>query len=326
MTTHHSAHIDQRIYNCPRYYLCPPNDRWMRVSDRASPFVAFIGLREGFDPRMAATCFFLRVPSERVPDSSFVYICTAKHVADDLDCADWVIRANKKGGGFVLLEGMTQLCGEGARRWWSHPSDEAVDFAVFPLPAELHGVLDVNPLPIMALGTPQLLSDEDIGPGDAVYVLGLFRDVYGTSRNRPVLRFGNVAMMADEKIQFHGKFIDAHLIECRSIRGLSGSPVFVHPSVRSVVRRSVVPPKSTGGQDAEVIIQEDTAMLLGSIIGHWDDPDLKSIPGEEGVNVGIAAVVPAQKMLEVLNQPGLVQHRQDQEADAMQRHNRAVLD
>ena len=45
------------------------------------------------------------------------------------------------------------------------------------------------------------------------------------------MRMGNVALMAGEPIPAHDYNMDAHLIEARSIGGLSGSPAFVRQTV-----------------------------------------------------------------------------------------------
>jgi hypothetical protein len=46
--------------------------------------------------------------------------------------------------------------------------------------------------------------------------------------------------------------------------------------------------------------------LLGSMIGHWDVPEGFSPTQAEAVNMGIAPVVPASKILEIIFQPALV--------------------
>jgi len=89
--------------------------------------------------------------------------------------------------------------------------------------------------------------------------------------------------------------IEAYLIESRSIGGLSGSPAFV---------RQTVP----GGMGS--------FYLLGLMHGHWDIPpeqknDLLMSGDYFGrVNMGIAIVITAKKILEVLYHPELVERRQ----------------
>jgi hypothetical protein len=87
--------------------------------------------------------------------------------------------------------------------------------------------------------------------------------------------------------------MEAHLIEVRSLGGLSGSPVFV-----------VLPPFRRKGSAPS---HEARAYLLGLISAHWDqrvrsDQFVDPVE-EEKINQGIAAVVPAARILELINAP-----------------------
>jgi hypothetical protein len=140
-----------------------------------------------------------------------------------------------------------------------------------------------------------------------VFIAGLFIERLGESRNIPIVRIGNIAAIAGEPIKtpFADKVV-VHLIESRSIGGLSGSPVFVHlGQIRKVGDRILF---STGGGGV--------FYLFGLIHGHWDEGKtiLKTIL-KENVNMGIAMVVPMEKILEVLNQPTLVELRQREKKD-----------
>jgi hypothetical protein len=113
---------------------------------------------------------------------------------------------------------------------------------------------------------------------------------------------GNIAMMPDEVIPTELGDMEAYLVEARSIGGLSGSPAFVRKTV----------PFGIG-----------SFYLLGLMHGHWDLPaksknDLLMNDDLLGkVNMGIAIVVPAKKILEVLNHPELVKMREQQEKDVL---------
>jgi len=100
--------------------------------------------------------------------------------------------------------------------------------------------------------------------------------------------------------------IDAYLVEARSIGGLSGTPVFVHMGgVRTLAGKA----RFRGG----------SFYWLGLMHGHWDlpvsytDSLAENISTGERVNMGIAIVVPAMKILEVLTQPQLVEMRRREE-------------
>ena len=86
--------------------------------------------------------------------------------------------------------------------------------------------------------------------------------------------------------------MEGYLVEIRSVGGLSGSPVFV---VLDPLRRKSAP----GDLGAR-------AYVLGLIHRHWDRrirEDEYVDASEERVNQGVAVVVPAAKILEVLNDP-----------------------
>ena len=122
--------------------------------------------------------------------------------------------------------------------------------------------------------------------------------------------------MPEEKIQTGSEEMEAFLIESRSIGGLSGSPVFV----------KVAEPR-TGGHTLRIKgrrmrvsetreLGVDRIYLLGLVHGHWDIPpsqvDAAIVDNSrESVNVGIAIVVPAQKILEVLNHPEFERSRNE---------------
>jgi hypothetical protein len=128
-----------------------------------------------------------------------------------------------------------------------------------------------------------------------ITISGLFHYRQGAKRNIPIVRVGNLAAFAEEKISTELGLIDAHLIEARSIGGLSGSPVFLHLGVvRSVdnkVRTSVSGP---------------VLYLLGLVHGHFKDVSSTGIDqisrNTDGtsLNTGIAMVVPVEKIIETL--------------------------
>ena len=98
------------------------------------------------------------------------------------------------------------------------------------------------------------------------------------------------------------RLLEGYLIETRSTGGLSGSPVFVHKGTTRIFNK------------------EGPLYLLGLIHGHWnwDYPNLGRIVVDahyaEAINMGIGIVVPAQKILQVINQPGLEKMRKKTEA------------
>ena len=266
----------------------------MRVPDEVRECVVYLGLPVNLpDGRMAmkpvGTAFFAFMPDETLENWGYSYLVTAKHVAQGLDGKEFVARVNLRDGGATLIKG------EGVT-WWHHPTDTAVDVALFPW------ALSPQKYEFRRLATEMFLTDEiirsqSIGPGDEVFVTGLFAHFAGSQRNIPIVRMGNIAMMPQEPVPTNMGNIDAYLIEARSIGGLSGSPAFVR---------------------ATVSLGMGKFYLLGLMHGHWDIPadaiDDSAAEDQRSevygrVNMGIAIVIPAKKILDVLNQQGLIDMR-----------------
>lgn len=273
----------------------------MRVPDVVRECVVFLQYKDR-DGRLklAGTGFFVGISWEQRTDRNFVYLITAKHVI--LGARHYssdgqiLIRVNTKGHGFALET-------VAADRWLLHPSDESADVAVFPWPYSFTN-LQCKFVEFEVFLTAQGIKDEGVGLADEIFLTGLFRNHVGETRNLPIVRTGTIAAMPEEPVNTRLGKMDAYLIEARSINGLSGSPVFVY-SQRA---------RPTAQGNARVL------HLLGLVHGHFDMPEetheraSQAMAPTERLNVGVAIVVPALKILEVLFQPSLQALRQAEEA------------
>jgi hypothetical protein len=294
----------------------------MRVPEPIRKNVVFLGrrLQKGNEEevRFVGTGFFVMVPS-RFPDRGYLYLVTARHVVDILTLGDWVMRVNTRTGGCV------DFWGNKDHKWWFHPTEEdRTDVAVTTIKATEE--LDFRALPLsIFVADEDMKSETGIGPGDEVFLTGLFNRMRGRSRNMPIVRMGNVAMIPDPGELVPGVRIgrsrvvdaEAYLIEARSMGGVSGSPVFVRRTV------SQFDPVSTRGGQPKVThcLVYGEFFLLGLMNGHWDiDPMEKNDPDpvlgrrDGSVNLGIAVVVPSNKIRESLYHPELVALREQQES------------
>lgn len=264
----------------------------MRVPDEVRQCVVFIALGTGAPQggvvkiNHIGTGFFVSIPSEVLPRKYHVYLVTARHVISATQGRDTWIRAN-------TLEGSSLGYHVGAH-WWYHPTDPSVDVAVIPW-APPSPPVAYKHIPVDMFLTDEHIRNLEIGVGDEVFMTGLFSHVTGSKRNLPIVRMGNIAMIPNEVVPTSVGLIEAYLVEARSIGGLSGSPVFVRQSV---------------------VLGESRVFLLGLMRGHWDlPPESKNDQVDAGhdvtgaVNMGIAIVVPAKKILEVLHRPELVDIR-----------------
>jgi hypothetical protein len=268
----------------------------MAIPDEVRKCVFFIAykLADG-SVRFAGTAFNMARTIEGT-SNYFNYVVTAAHVIDkikNLGIDEVFIRANHKSGQAIWVKSRIS-------DWWMHPDHPSVDVAILRLtpPHEW----DHMTIPLDTVVTDNLIEKEKIGVGDEVFMTGLFSAHFGKQNNIPILRVGNIAAMPSEKINTKLGPMEGYLIECRSIGGLSGSPVFVN---LGLVRHGKF--SSTGNP---------IFYLLGLIHGHFDmneaaiDVDEINPVADDGlspknINMGIAIVVPVSKILETLNLPSV---------------------
>ncbi len=158
----------------------------MRVPDEIRECVVFVGIpveapdgRKGLSPR--GTAFFVSVPSRSIQGVMYSYLVTAKHVAVRLEGSEFLERVNTKDGRSKLVKA------DGAR-WWYHPTEEPVDVAVMPWapPPEV----DFKVIPAGLFLSDKIIRTERIGPGDEVFMTGLFVHLAGSARNLPLGSYG----------------------------------------------------------------------------------------------------------------------------------------
>jgi|HubBroStandDraft_3_1064219.scaffolds.fasta_scaffold25388_3 hypothetical protein len=271
----------------------------MRVPDEITKCVVFMGDLDPADdivvPR--GTAFSVALLPARQFSLPACYLVTAKHVITDLEKISTdgkiCIRANARDGGCLNIWTLRN-------NWFTHPSDEVADVAVCPLTLPV-SKFDIHHVPQSMAVTSETIVRVGIGVGDEVFITGLFVNHFGRAQNIPIVRMGNIAMMANEPlITKDGKEEEAILIEARSIGGLSGSPAFVNTS---------------GVRRGQVITGEGECIYwLGLVAGHWDGGlEADTATQDKGVNRGICIVVPATKILEVILQDALIAERHDRE-------------
>ena len=264
---------------------------------RKSVFFVLFLTKNGY--KLAGTGFFVSMPVPDDPNRTFIYLITAKHVIVEakrasIDGKIWLRINTKSGFEYVVTEGSA---------WQTHSEDYSIDAAVLSwAPDSTH--FDYLTIPISMIANEDIISKEAIGIGDEVFLTGLFVNHHGKKRNIPIVRVGNIAAMPEEPVttRLFGD-MEAYLIEARSIGGLSGSPVFVYlPGMRVISNK--------------VEMKGRTFYWLGLMHGHWDLPILKEDMvvednvSKETVNMGIGIVVPASKILEIINSSFFIKLRE----------------
>ncbi len=287
------------------YLLAPGLSLAAPVPPVVKTVVAFVfapGLAEG-QLKPWGTAFFVGVKDPKHEDRSFVYLVTAKHVLQAEDRKSWLpkvfVRLNTRAGDSQFVTVPLVLSGAG-QTVFLHPKDSAADVAVIPaLPDEKR--FDFKFLPEQFLTSKEDFAGLGIVEGSEVFFTGLFSPHVGTRRNYPVVRFGRVALITDEKIKFGDQEADLYLVETGSYGGNSGAPVFFYLGLDR--------------QPGTIIAGPPILKLAGVMSGTFLDVqpvkaiETAKIAGAPS-NMGIAAVVPAYKVKEVLAGPELSARRQ----------------
>jgi hypothetical protein len=274
--------------------------------------------------------FLVHVPSE-VSGLGHVYAVTNKHL---IDRGFQVLRLTKKYGGIETVPTKPD-------DWIRHPK---YDVAVNPIDFS-HESFKWWSIGTNDFITEQLLSTYNVGLGDDAFLVGRLVVHEGQQKNAPIARFGNLSLMVDpsEPIRCGDYEQPGFLVECRSLSGFSGSPVFVETSqdyedeaAQKVVKHrgaSGSYPLSKHGPPGRVehlqagggwlwIKGKFGPWLLGIDWGHiplWRPVFSEKSQDSQYVkpghwieaNTGIACVLPAWYILDTLNDEELVKRRRE---------------
>jgi len=241
----------------------------------------------------SGTAFFIGIPTA---DSKFanVYLVTAKHVIQD-ENKKWLqkiyLRMNtlNNRADFDIIP----LIPSGiSKNVFTHP-DSSVDLVVILYRLD-HTHYDQSWMDYRYITTEEDMNNLKITEGSEVFFTGLFYPYLGTLKNYPVVRFGKVALITDEKIKFTDYEAHLYLLETASYGGNSGSPVFFK-----------VPRERKKGaiffEDPENTIIKLAGIMSGTFL---DQKEVKAVETVKTYlapsNMGIAAVVPAYKLSEIL--------------------------
>ncbi len=227
------------------------------------------------------------------------YLVTAHHVIRRFpNPSRFAIRLNETKDGRAH-----EYQSKGRHRWFGHPKDRSVDAVVYPW------TQGTNKFQFTAFSSERFVvpgGNHDVGVGDEVNIVGLFRKLAGSERINPMVRTGHIAMMAEEKFDSsnYGKAL-FHWIESLTIKGFSGSPVFARQTV------GIELPHAERDQ-AKWLRGAGDLYLLGLLRGILSVKVQEELTGikdkDQRWHSGISMVVPAHQILEILNQPKLIKY------------------
>jgi Trypsin-like peptidase domain len=214
-----------------------------------------------------------------------VFVVTNRHVIEHLPAP--VVRVNRTDGSFDSIR-------TNKIAWKIHPEGDDIAAIDFTQRSAEHSIRWVD---IRTALPEHKIQDFNIGIGDTVAMLGRLIGHDGKVRNSPIARFGTIAMMPGDKIKntFNADQ-ETYLIECHSVPGFSGSPVFLFLNTST---------RSLGGHQLVGI----GPWLLG--IDWYHASNIERVRDENGAflgnglyvksNTGVAGVIPATRILHLLN-------------------------
>jgi len=238
----------------------------------------------------AGTVFFVGVPVTE--HECQVYMVTARHVVVAAQhFGNLWLRVNLKpeaiapgGAGFADIDITTFP-------WLEHDDTDVAAATIGTIPPEVEWAFLFH----HDIARIDYVKTNAVGVGDEVFFPGLFSPLPGRGRFQPIVRFGRIAMMPEEKVTIRISpkrpvEVDAYLIEAHAWGGHNGSPVFVHG-------RGDDNGKGRGPG-------EPAPALLGLVSGHVpvrartlrDSLDSTA----QSDNAGIAVVIPGQAILDLL--------------------------
>jgi len=275
----------------------------MRVDDVIRQSVLFVGRSSGGAFVPVGTGFMMNIDLDGV---SFPFVVTARHNLEAFKKGEKVyLRINKSSGG-------TRTVATDLADWQCHPDAKHwIDVAVIPtrwIQTEPDDRFALSLVPEPMFMSESIASLIDLAPGSDIVTAGLFTSHANTAHNVPIVRMGAVAAMRDpaEPVYTRRGYMDAYLVELRSIGGLSGSPVFVQTPVSWLVN----------GQLKRPTENMKPYYLLGLMRGHFNveheedmpkpaRPEQEDATNGDRINSGIGVVVPADKIVETIMKPEL---------------------
>lgn len=270
------------------------------ISTEVKSTVVFIYVKATNGELVAnGTGFFVGTPEPLDKERTRTYLVTAKHVLQQENSKAFspviYVRINRKDGDAVTIPMNIKTEGVGKNVFFH--DDSSVDLAVIPAWPP-NADVDLKAIDYSFITTEADFKQLNIREGCDVFFTGLFTHHIGEHKNYPIVRFGKVALISDEKIDWDGIKTDLYLIESFSYGGNSGAPVFfsVEPNI----------PAGTILLNATPVLK-----LAGVMKGSFNEGQLlrvvetKKSPVSVS-NIGIAAVVPAYKLYQILLKEGFL--------------------
>jgi hypothetical protein len=241
------------------------------------------------------TGFFVGIKSLVVPDRTFFYLVTNRHIAQCWDAQSHPhivlsvsLRVNVRGGVASTLP-----LSENGNVAWVFPEDDSVDLAAVPFSNPALLTWDFLALSFDNFATRDTFRTHRIGEGSSVWIPGYFVQFPGERRFQPILRQGMLAMIPDEPMKTpSGKMGTLYLADAHVFGGNSGSPVFATPQ--------------------DDIVQAGDHWFIGIISGYYFETAnaqmeiATTMQGVTQANSGVALIVPADEVKKLLEENAML--------------------
>jgi hypothetical protein len=251
--------------------------------------------------------FLVGVPIEPALNLPQLYAVTNAHI---IDFGYPVIRLNSKEGGTRTIP-LTESA------WTRHPAGDDVAIAPITLDRQIHKYKYITPDNGDFFISRENAEKLRLGAGDEAFMVGRFYGRDERQTNVPIVKSGHIAsgQPTELKQEEREDFLqESYLVEIESMSGFSGAPIFVwiptdrintptNPELKAEHRKRV---RELGIGPEEFFLGINWGHLVG----------------------GIAGVVPAWKLTELLYLPEVVELRKGAEETRRigDRRVRAVLD
>jgi len=189
--------------------------------------VSFIYIKDSLGNLIPnGTCFFIGIKSNKDTLNTYPYLVTAKHVLQKNDTSyfkEIFIRMNTKDSSskFTYLRIFPD---SPFKNIFIH-SDSTIDIAVIPYVPPKNDYL-FKYLDTTFLCDRAHFKTLPIVEGTEAFFTGLFTPYIGNKKIFPIVRFGRIALITDERIEWMGLQREMILVETSSFGGNSGSPIY----------------------------------------------------------------------------------------------------
>jgi len=171
------------------------------------------------------TGFFIQISSERHNKPGSKYAVSNSHVVFGMETEEVFLRINTKDYKFDITKTKKE-------DWLRHSNGDDLAICPIQLDRDHHSASYFKREHFI---NKEFIDDNNVGVGDDVIMIGRFRVHAGKNKNLPTAMFGCISQMPDESLynQFTKCMQESFLVEMKSIKGFSGSPVILSIPVGS---------------------------------------------------------------------------------------------